>query len=111
MITVHIKYLIRKQTEYWPFENHFEFESNPTPSRAGHLNMLCDQIFSLVCPCVAASHPGWQNAKTCLVPVLLLLPESGPDIPLVFLRMENDNNIPFSKLISKNIPNKKSLFY
>jgi hypothetical protein len=36
-ITVRIKYsiryeyLIRKQTEYWPFKNHFEFKSNPTP--------------------------------------------------------------------------------
>jgi hypothetical protein len=38
MITVHMKYSIRfeysirKQTEYRPFENHFEFESNPTPT-------------------------------------------------------------------------------
>jgi hypothetical protein len=46
-ITVRIKYsiryeyLIRKQTKYWPFENHFEFESNPTPKQCTKASHIC----------------------------------------------------------------------
>jgi hypothetical protein len=30
--SIRYEYSIRKQTEYWPYKNHFEFESNPAPT-------------------------------------------------------------------------------